>query len=144
MKALTPLGILAKNIRYPLHWIFNPWASMDIVIIWSMFSVSLRPKVILFSSFRCSWTIHCNHIFELDFELLWLDIIQNVDWKCKHFWNSFDFQFWALLKPAETWYALCTQYQVTLIPLESLERQFYFDTIFKLYCNFCISSWYVF
>jgi hypothetical protein len=28
LKALTPQGILAKNIRYPLPWIFNPCASM--------------------------------------------------------------------------------------------------------------------
>jgi hypothetical protein len=26
--SLDPLGILAKNIRYPLPWIFNPCASM--------------------------------------------------------------------------------------------------------------------
>jgi hypothetical protein len=30
LKALTPLGILAKNIRYPLPWIFNPCASMSL------------------------------------------------------------------------------------------------------------------
>jgi hypothetical protein len=29
LKALTPLGILATNNRYPLPWIFNPCASMD-------------------------------------------------------------------------------------------------------------------
>jgi hypothetical protein len=27
-ETLDPLGILAKNIRYPLPWIFNPCASM--------------------------------------------------------------------------------------------------------------------
>jgi hypothetical protein len=32
LKALTPLGILAKNIRYPLPWIFNLCASMKVVI----------------------------------------------------------------------------------------------------------------
>jgi hypothetical protein len=29
LKALTPLEILAKNMRYPFPWIFNPCASMN-------------------------------------------------------------------------------------------------------------------
>ncbi len=33
LKALTPLAILVKNIRYPLPWIFNLCASMTVKIV---------------------------------------------------------------------------------------------------------------
>jgi hypothetical protein len=45
-ESLDPLGILAKNIRYPLPWIFNPCASMILFYIKQNFRI-VRGSLIL-------------------------------------------------------------------------------------------------
>jgi hypothetical protein len=54
LKALTPLGILSKNIRYPLPWIFNPCASMAHQLNFFFFPLKFLQDIKIFLKEQCS------------------------------------------------------------------------------------------